>query len=35
MLLVTGSISLVFAPAGLTSISVRGKTEDLCAALAA
>ncbi|HET9673272.1 MAG TPA: hypothetical protein VFP31_00560 [Gaiellaceae bacterium] len=35
MLLVTGSTSLVFGPAGLTSISTRGRTEDLCAALAA
>ena len=34
MLLVTGSTSLVFGPVGLTSISVRGKTDDLCAMLA-
>jgi hypothetical protein len=34
MLLATGSISLVTGPAGITSVSIRGTTEDVCAALA-
>jgi hypothetical protein len=35
LLLVTGRNSLALGPAGITSITVRGTTQDVCAALAA